>query len=56
MPWAAIKHDRTLKAQFYKVVEREHNQYVCYPHGKLPIPVDVPYPTRQGEQKFFKGH
>ena len=40
MPWAAIKHDRTLKAQFYKVVEREYNQYVCYPGGKLPIPVD----------------
>ena len=56
MPWAAIKHDRTLKAQFYKVVEREYNQYVCYPNGRLPIPVDVPYPTRSGEQKFFKGH
>jgi hypothetical protein len=56
MPWAAIKHDRTLKAQFYKVVEREYNQYVCYPGGRLPIPVDVPYPAKVGEQKFFKGH
>ena len=56
MPWAAIKHDRNLKAQFYKVVEKEYNQYVCYPGGKLPIPVDVPYPTKQGQQKFFKGH
>jgi hypothetical protein len=56
MPWAAIKHDRTLKAQFYKVVEREYPQYVCYPGGRLPIPVDVPYPARVGEQKFFKGH
>ena len=56
MPWAAIKHDRTLKAQFYLVVEREHNQYVCYPGGKLPIPVDVPYPTRRGQQRFFQGH
>ena len=56
MPWAAIKHDRNLKAQFYRVVEREYNQYVCYPGGKLPIPVDVPYPTRVGEQRFFKGH
>ena len=56
MPWAAIKHDRTLKAQFYKVVEREHNQYVCYPGGRLPIPVDVPYPTKQGQQRFFRGH
>ena len=56
MPWAAIKHDRTLKAQFYRVVEREYNQYVCYPGGKLPIPVDVPYPTKMGQQRFFKGH
>lgn len=56
MPWAAIKHDRTLKAQFYRVVEREYNQYVCYPGGKLPIPVDVPYPTKSGQQRFFKGH
>lgn len=55
MPWAAIKHDRTLKAQFYRVVEREYPQYVCYPGGRLPIPVDVPYPTKKGQQKFFKG-
>lgn len=56
IPWDAIKHDRTLKAQFYKVVEKEYNQYVCYPGGKLPIPVDVPYPTKRGEQKYFQGH
>ena len=56
MPWAAIKHDRTLKAQFYRVVQQEYPQYVCYPGGKLPIPVDVPYPARVGQQKFFKGH
>lgn len=56
MPWSAIKHDRTLKAQFYKVVEREYNQYVCYPGGKLPIPVDVPYPTKRGQKRFFEGH
>jgi hypothetical protein len=55
MPWAAIKHDRTLKAQFYRVVQKEYPQYVCYPGGRLPIPVDVPYPVKQGEQKFFKG-
>ena len=55
MPWAAIKHDRTLKAQFYKVVEKEYNVYVCYPGGKLPIPIDVPYPTKMGQTKFFKG-
>ena len=55
MPWAAIKHDRTLKAQFYKVVEREYNKFVCYPGGRLPIPVDVPYPAAVGTEKFFKG-
>jgi hypothetical protein len=56
MPWAAIKHDRTLKAQFYRVVQQEYPQYVCYPGGKMPIPIDVPYPSKAGEQKFFKGH
>jgi len=56
LPWAAIKHDRTLKAQFYRVVEREYPQFICYPGGKLPIPVDVPYPTAQGQQRFFKGN
>lgn len=56
MPWAAIKHDRTLKAQFYRVVQQEYSQYICYPGGRLPIPVDVPYPARTGETKFFKGH
>jgi hypothetical protein len=55
IPWNAIKNDRTLKAQFYKVVEREYPEYVCYPGGKLPIPIQVPYPTKQGEQKYFKG-
>lgn len=56
MPWSVIKNDRTLKAQFYKVVQHEYPQYVCYPGGKLPIPVDVPYPTKVGQQRFFKGH
>ena len=55
MPWAAIKNDRTLKAQFYRVVQQEYPQYICYPGGKLPIPIDVPYPARVGEQKFFRG-
>ena len=55
MPWAVLKHDKTLKAQFYRVVEREYNQFVCHPHGKLPIPIDVPYPTAVGQQRFFKG-
>jgi len=56
MPWQAIKHDRTLKAQFYRVVQQEYPRYICYPGGRLPIPVDVPYPARVNEQKFFQGH
>ena len=56
MPWAALKNDRTLKAQFYRVVQQEYPQYVCYPGGRLPIPIDVPYPSKVGQQKFFKGH
>jgi hypothetical protein len=56
LPWNAIKNDRTLKAQFYRVVETEYPQYVCYPGGKLPIPVQVPYPTKSGEKKYFQGH
>jgi hypothetical protein len=56
IPWTALKNDRTMKAQFYRVVETEYPEYVCYPGGKLPIPVAVPYPTRKGEKKYFKGH
>lgn len=55
MPWQVLKHDRTLKAQFYRVVEREYPAFVCYPGGRLPIPVEVSYPTAQGSDKFFKG-
>jgi hypothetical protein len=55
MPWAVVKRDRTLKAQFYRVVQQEYAQYICYPGGKLPIPIDVPYPSAVGETKFFKG-
>jgi len=56
IPWSALKNDRTMKAQFYRVVETEYPEYVCYPGGKLPIPVAVPYPTKKGEQKYFKGN
>lgn len=56
IPWSALKNDRTLKAQFYKVVETEYPEYVCYPGGKLPIPVQVSYPTKKGEKKYFRGH
>jgi len=53
--WQTIKRDKTMKAQFYRVVEREYNAFVCYPGGKLPIPVDVPYPAAVGQDKFFAG-
>jgi hypothetical protein len=56
IPWNALKNDRTLKAQFYRVVEAEYPEYVCYPGGKLPIPVNVQYPTKKGEKKYFKGN
>jgi len=56
IPWHAIKNDKTLKAQFYRVVQQEYPQYICYPGGKLPIPIEVSYPTKVGQQKFFRGH
>jgi hypothetical protein len=55
MRWSTIKRDRTHKAQFYRVVQQEYPQFVCYPGGKLPIPIDVPYPAKVGEKKFFQG-
>lgn len=55
MPWAAIKRDKTLKAQFYRVVQQEYPAFVCYPGGRLPIPIDVPYPNPVGSERFFKG-
>ncbi len=55
MSWHTIKRDKTLKAQFYRVVQQEYPAFVCYPHGKLPIPIDVPYPNKVGAEKFFAG-
>jgi hypothetical protein len=55
MPWSVIKLDKTLKAQFYRVVQQEYPEYICFPGGKLPIPIAVPYPAKSGETKFFKG-
>ena len=55
MPWQAIKRDKPTKAQFYKVVQQEYPAFVCYPGGKLPIPIEVPYPTPVGSTAFFKG-
>ena len=55
MPWAVIKRDQTLKAQFYRVVQEEYPAFICYPGGKLPIPIQVPYPAKKGTTNFFKG-
>jgi len=55
MSWHTIKRDKTLKAQFYRVVEQEYPAFICYPGGKLPIPIQVPYPAKVGQTAFFKG-
>jgi hypothetical protein len=55
MSWHTIKRDRTLKAQFYRVVQQEYNDFVCYPGGVLPIPIEVPYPAAVGQKAFFEG-
>lgn len=55
MSWYTIKRDKTLKAQFYRVVQQEYPAFICYPHGKLPIPIDVPYPAKVSQDKFFAG-
>jgi hypothetical protein len=55
MSWHTIKRDKTLKAQFYRVVQQEYNDFVCYPGGKLPIPIEVPYPAAVGQKAFFEG-
>ena len=55
MSWHTIKRDKTLKAQFYRVVQQEYPAFVCYPGGKLPIPIEVPYPAPVGSDKFFAG-
>lgn len=55
LSWHTIKRDKGLKAQFYRVVEQEYPAFICYPHGKLPIPIDVPYPAKVGQAKFFAG-
>jgi hypothetical protein len=55
IPWDVIKRDRTMKAQWYMVIQQEYPEYITYPGGRLPIPIQVPYPSKVGQQKFFKG-
>jgi hypothetical protein len=55
LPWAVVKKDRTLKAQFYMVVQQEYPAFICYPGGRLPIPIKVPYPAKSGTTNIFKG-
>jgi hypothetical protein len=54
IPWTALKNDRTLKAQFYRVVETEYPEYVCYPGGKLPIPVAVHTQLKRVNRNILK--
>jgi hypothetical protein len=55
MDWEAIKRDDNLKWQFYRVVQQEYPAFICYPHGKLPIPKKVPYPQKMVAADFYKG-
>ena len=55
MGWDCVKMEKTLKAQWYMVIQREYPEYICYPGGVLPIPIRVPYPAKAGERKFHKG-
>jgi hypothetical protein len=55
MGWDLVKQDKTLKAQWYMVIQQECPEYICFPGGKLPIPISVPYPARAGEKKYHKG-
>jgi hypothetical protein len=55
LSWHTIKRDKSMKAQFYRVVQQEYSDFVCYPGGKLPIPIEVPYPTAVGQRAFFEG-
>ena len=58
IPWDVIKMDPTLKTQYYMVIQREYPMFICYPGGKLPIKNadKIPYPSKEGEVKYFKGH
>ena len=55
MNWSVIKLDKTLKAQFYMVVEQEYNDFVTYPGGKLPLPFRPRYPSSKDSRSFFAG-
>lgn len=55
MGWDLVKRDKTLKSQWYQVIQKECPEYICYPGGVLPIPFKAPYPARVGEKKFHKG-
>jgi hypothetical protein len=53
-PWEVIKQDKVMKAQFYQIVERDYNVYVCHPGGKLPLPIRPRIPNRAaGDKTLF---
>lgn len=49
LAWDVVKMDKYLKAQWYRVIQNEYPAFICYPGGKLPIPIEVPYPTPTGQ-------
>lgn len=57
IPWSVIKLDRTMKAQFYQIVEQHYPQYITYPGGRLPLPIRPALPSRRGHERrhFFQG-
>lgn len=46
--WDGLKHDVFLKNQFYRVVNSEYSDFVIHPSGKIPLSMDVPYPSTKG--------
>ena len=46
IPWTVLKTQRHSKAQFYQIVEKYYNEFVCYPHGKLPLPCRPAIPKK----------
>jgi hypothetical protein len=55
MHWEIIKRDRTTKAQFYQIVESEYPEFICYPGGRLPLPIRPRIPSKKGGTRTVYG-
>lgn len=53
--WDIIKRDRTTRAQFYQIVERDYPDFVCYPGGRLPLPIRPRIPSKRGAERTLFG-